>query len=161
MRKKTILVTGGGGFIGSHLCERLLTEGNDVICLDNFFTGSKNNIRHLLQNPAFELIRHDVTMPISLEVVVPDVDDEEADVEIGLYSYRKGLYDLIARGMNPGTDETAGESEITANLNAEENKGYKAQMFKVVLSIRDESDYKILVTPTDGTAPTDYASVET
>lgn len=68
MRKKTILVTGGGGFIGSHLCERLLTEGNDVICLDNFFTGSKNNIRHLLQNPAFELIRHDVTMPISLEV---------------------------------------------------------------------------------------------
>lgn len=101
------------------------------------------------------------TLPINLEVVVPDVDDEEADVEIGLYSYRKGLYDLIARGMNPGTDETAGESEITANLNAEENKGYKAQMFKVVLSIRDESDYKILVTPTDGTAPTDYASVET
>lgn len=101
------------------------------------------------------------TLPIDLEVVVPDVDDEEADVEIGLYSYRKGLYDLIARGMNPGTDETAGESEITATLNAEENKGYKAQKFKAVLSIRDESAYKILVTPTDGTAPTDYASVET
>ncbi len=68
MRKKTILVTGGGGFIGSHLCERLLADGNDVICLDNFFTGSKNNVRHLLSNPSFEMIRHDITVPISLEV---------------------------------------------------------------------------------------------
>ncbi len=68
MNKKTVLVTGGGGFIGSHLCERLLLEGLDVICLDNFFTGSKNNIRHLLNNPSFELIRHDITTPISLEV---------------------------------------------------------------------------------------------
>ena len=68
MHKQTILVTGGGGFIGSHLCERLLSRGNDVICLDNFFTGSKNNIRHLLSNPSFELIRHDVTIPIELEV---------------------------------------------------------------------------------------------
>jgi len=68
MHKQTILVTGGGGFIGSHLCEYLLGLGNDVICLDNFFTGSKNNIRHLLSNPSFELIRHDVTIPIELEV---------------------------------------------------------------------------------------------
>ena len=68
MHKQTILVTGGGGFIGSHLCELLLARGNDVICLDNFFTGSKNNIRHLLANPSFELIRHDVTIPIELEV---------------------------------------------------------------------------------------------
>ena len=68
MHKQTILVTGGGGFIGSHLCELLLEQGNDVICLDNFFTGSKNNIRHLLSNPSFELIRHDVTIPIELEV---------------------------------------------------------------------------------------------
>ena len=68
MNKRTVLVTGGGGFIGSHLCERLLAEGMDVICLDNFFTGSKNNIRHLLVNPSFELIRHDITTPISLEV---------------------------------------------------------------------------------------------
>ena len=68
MHKQTILVTGGGGFIGSHLCELLLSRGNDVICLDNFFTGSKNNIRHLLSNPSFELIRHDVTIPIALEV---------------------------------------------------------------------------------------------
>lgn len=66
--KKSVLVTGGGGFIGSHLCERLLEDGYDVICLDNFFTGSKNNIRHLLSNPSFELIRHDITLPISLEV---------------------------------------------------------------------------------------------
>ena len=65
---KTILVTGGGGFLGSHLCERLLEDEHDVICLDNFFTGRKANIRHLLQNPGFELVRHDVTFPIYLEV---------------------------------------------------------------------------------------------
>lgn len=66
--KKRILVTGGAGFLGSHLCERLLKEGNEVICLDNFFTGDKKNIEHLLDNHYFELIRHDVTFPISLEV---------------------------------------------------------------------------------------------
>jgi UDP-glucuronate decarboxylase len=65
---KRILVTGGSGFIGSHLCERLLKEGNEVICLDNFFTGSKLNIIHLLSNPYFELVRHDVTMPYFAEV---------------------------------------------------------------------------------------------
>ncbi len=65
---KTILVTGGGGFLGSHLCERLLDRGNDVICLDNFFTGSKENIRHLIGHNQFELIRHDITVPIYLEV---------------------------------------------------------------------------------------------
>jgi UDP-glucuronate decarboxylase len=65
---KVILVTGGGGFLGSHLCERLLDMGNEVICLDNFFTGRKQNIYHLLDNPAFELLRHDVTFPIFLEV---------------------------------------------------------------------------------------------
>ena len=63
-----ILVTGGAGFIGSHLCERLLSEGHDVICLDNFFTGRKSNISHLLDDHRFELIRHDVTEPILLEV---------------------------------------------------------------------------------------------
>ncbi len=63
-----ILVTGGAGFIGSHLCERLLAEEHEVVCLDNFFTGSKTNIVHLLDNKTFELIRHDVTEPILLEV---------------------------------------------------------------------------------------------
>lgn len=63
-----ILVSGGAGFIGSHLCERLLNEGNDVICLDNFFTGSKENIIHLMDNHRFELIRHDIVEPILLEV---------------------------------------------------------------------------------------------
>jgi UDP-glucuronate decarboxylase len=65
---KRILITGGAGFIGSHLCERLLKEGNEVLCLDNYFTGSKRNIFHLLQNPYFELIRHDVTTPFYVEV---------------------------------------------------------------------------------------------
>jgi len=63
-----VLVTGGAGFIGSHLCERLLNEGHDVLCLDNFFTGSKENITHLMDNHNFELIRHDIIEPILLEV---------------------------------------------------------------------------------------------
>ncbi len=66
--KNKILVTGGAGFLGSHLCERLLHEGNEVICLDNYFTGQKQNVVHLLDNPYFELIRHDVTMPFFIEV---------------------------------------------------------------------------------------------
>jgi len=63
-----ILITGGAGFIGSHLCERMLNNGNEVICLDNFFTGSRQNIKHLISNPNFELVRHDVTMPYFAEV---------------------------------------------------------------------------------------------
>ncbi len=68
MIKKKVLVTGGAGFVGSHLCERLLKEGNEVACLDNYFTGQKQNIVHLLNNPFFEMIRHDVTMPFFIEV---------------------------------------------------------------------------------------------
>ena len=66
--KRQILVTGGAGFLGSHLCERLLDEGHDVICLDNFYTGKKANISHLLGNTRFELLRHDITFPIYLEL---------------------------------------------------------------------------------------------
>jgi UDP-glucuronate decarboxylase len=62
------LITGGAGFLGSHLCERLVSEGHDVICLDNFFTGSKSNVAHLLNKPNFELMRHDVTFPLYVEV---------------------------------------------------------------------------------------------
>ena len=65
---KKILVTGGAGFLGSYLCERLLNEGNEVVCLDNYFTGQKRNIIHLFENPYFEFIRHDVTMPFFIEV---------------------------------------------------------------------------------------------
>ena len=63
-----ILVTGGAGFIGSHLCERLLKEGHDVVCLDNYFTGNKNNVIHLMDNPRFEMVRHDVIEPYMAEV---------------------------------------------------------------------------------------------
>ena len=65
---KRILITGGAGFLGSHLCERLLQQGSDVLCVDNFFTGRKENIAHLMNNPFFEVIRHDVTFPLYLEV---------------------------------------------------------------------------------------------
>jgi len=65
---KRILVTGGAGFLGSHLCDKLLEQGHDIICVDNFFTGSKNNILHLLPHPCFELIRHDIINPIYLEI---------------------------------------------------------------------------------------------
>ncbi|TCN70588.1 UDP-glucuronic acid decarboxylase family protein [Acetobacteroides hydrogenigenes] len=68
MSKKRVLVTGGAGFLGSHLCERLLNDGHDVICLDNFFTGTKGNVVHLLNNPFFELVRHDVIAPYYAEV---------------------------------------------------------------------------------------------
>ena len=67
-KPKRILVTGGAGFIGSHLCERLIKDGHEVVCLDNFFTGAKNNIVHLMGQPRFELLRHDVTEPILVEV---------------------------------------------------------------------------------------------
>jgi len=66
--RKRILVTGGAGFIGSHLCERLLKEGHEVLCVDNFFTGTKMNIVHLMDNPYFEIIRHDICFPLYVEV---------------------------------------------------------------------------------------------
>jgi len=66
--RKRVLVTGGAGFLGSHLCERLLADGHDVLCVDNFFTGAKDNIAHLFNNPHFELMRHDVTFPLYVEV---------------------------------------------------------------------------------------------
>ena len=68
MMRKTILITGGAGFLGSHLCERLLADGLEVICLDNCFTGSKENIYHLINHPRFEFMRHDFTFPLYVEV---------------------------------------------------------------------------------------------
>src|SRR6201987_2026500 len=68
MLRKRVMVTGGAGFLGSHLCERLLKEGHEVLCVDNFFTGRKENIAHLIDNPYFELLRHDVTFPLFVEV---------------------------------------------------------------------------------------------
>jgi len=68
MTRRRILVTGGSGFLGSHLCERLLGDGHEVVCLDNFFTGTRANVEHLLDNHRFELVRHDVTDPLTMEV---------------------------------------------------------------------------------------------
>src|SRR3954470_21909541 len=65
---KRVLVTGGAGFLGSHLCERLLDRGDDVLCVDNFFSSTRRNVEHLLDNPRFELMRHDVTFPLYVEV---------------------------------------------------------------------------------------------
>ncbi|MEO6185218.1 MAG: NAD-dependent epimerase/dehydratase family protein, partial [Steroidobacteraceae bacterium] len=66
--KKRIMVTGGAGFLGSHLCDRLIEQGHDVLCVDNFFTGAKANVAHLLPNPRFEVMRHDITLPLHAEV---------------------------------------------------------------------------------------------
>ncbi len=68
MTRKRVLVTGGAGFLGSHLCERLLAEGNSVLCVDNYFTGAKDNIAHLIGNPHFEAMRHDITFPLYVEI---------------------------------------------------------------------------------------------
>src|SRR3977135_344902 len=68
LTRKRVLVTGGAGFLGSHLCERLLGEGHDVLCVDNYFTGRKDNIIHLMDNPHFEVMRHDITFPLYVEV---------------------------------------------------------------------------------------------
>ncbi|NOY84036.1 MAG: SDR family oxidoreductase, partial [Nitrospirae bacterium] len=68
MKKKRIAITGGAGFLGSHLCERLLSDGHEVLCIDNYYTGSKENIAHLMSNPYFELMRHDVCFPLYIEV---------------------------------------------------------------------------------------------
>src|SRR5262245_50179929 len=66
--RKRVLVTGGAGFLGSHLCERLVGDGHDVLCVDNFFTGTRDNIGSLLTNPRFEFLRHDITFPLYVEV---------------------------------------------------------------------------------------------
>ncbi|HEX7499389.1 MAG TPA: GDP-mannose 4,6-dehydratase, partial [Polyangia bacterium] len=68
MTRKRVLVTGGAGFVGSHLCERLLADGHEVVCLDNFFTGTHANVAHLREHPRFELFRHDVQEPLTMEV---------------------------------------------------------------------------------------------
>ena len=68
MNSKKVLVTGGAGFLGSHLCERLLNDGHEVLCVDNFFTGRRKNIAHLIQHPGFEMLRHDITFPLYVEV---------------------------------------------------------------------------------------------
>lgn len=68
LARKRVLVTGGAGFLGSHLCERLLAEGCDVLCVDNFYTGTRGNIAHLLKDPYFEILRHDITFPLYVEV---------------------------------------------------------------------------------------------
>lgn len=126
MQRKRILVTGGAGFLGSHLCEKLLDLGNDVICLDNLFTGSKDNIRHLMDNNYFEFIRHDITQPIYLEVdeiynlacPASPVHYQHDPIATGKTSVMGALHTLglakrcHARILQASTSEVYGDPEI-------------------------------------------------
>ena len=85
------LVTGGAGFLGSHLCDSLLAKGHEVICLDNFYTGSRKNVEHLRDNPKFELIRHDVSFPIQVEV----------DAIMNLACHQFSIRDILFRLLKP------------------------------------------------------------
>ena len=82
--RKRVLVTGGAGFVGSHLCERILANGDEVLCIDNFYTGSRTNVTHLFDNPNFELLRHDVTFPLFAKI---DVNGEDRNP---LYAWLTG-----------------------------------------------------------------------
>ena len=88
---KRILVTGGAGFLGSHLCDRLVSMGHDVVCLDNLFTSQKSNIEHLLGQKNFEFVRHDITEPIMHEPLPSDLVDEENDLKRDASSHRRRL----------------------------------------------------------------------
>ena len=126
MQRKRILVTGGAGFCGSHLCEKLLDQGNDVICVDNLFTGSKDNIRHLMDNNYFEFIRHDVTQPLYVEVdqiynlacPASPIHYQHDPIEMGKTSIMGALNTLglakrcNARILQASTSEVYGDLEI-------------------------------------------------
>lgn len=90
--RKRILVTSGAGFLGSHLCKHLLKDGHDVLCIDNFFTGTKRNIEHLIGNPRFELMRHDVTFPLYVEV------DEIYNIQL---KDEGGTFQFIVQAVKP------------------------------------------------------------
>ena len=94
-----ILVTGGAGFIGSHLCERMVADGHDVICLENFFPSQKGNVSHLLGKPNFELIRHDITMPIWLEAIELLAADREQEEQKMLAEFRTRYNQLAKKSM--------------------------------------------------------------
>lgn len=126
MDRRRVLVTGGAGFIGSHLCEKLLEQGNDVICVDNLFTGRKDNIRHLMDNPYFEFIRHDITEPLYVEVdkiynlacPASPVHYQYDPIKTGKTSVLGALHSLglakrcHARVLQASTSEVYGDPEI-------------------------------------------------
>ncbi len=123
---KRILVTGGAGFLGSHLCQRLVQQGHDVICLDNFFTSQKSNVSHLLAQPNFELIRHDIIMPIHLEV--DEIYNLACPAAPGHYQYNpiktmktsvSGAINILgmakrcrAKALQASTSEVYGDPEV-------------------------------------------------
>ena len=125
--KKINLVTGGSGFLGSHLCKKLINEGHEVLCLDNFYTGKKKNIRQLINNPNFELIRHDITKPISLEVdriwhlacPASPVHYQHNPIKTSKISFM-GTYNMLGLAKRTGakfllasTSEIYGDPEVT------------------------------------------------
>jgi UDP-glucuronate decarboxylase len=123
---KRILVTGGAGFLGSHLCERLVADGQDVICVDNFFTSQKSNVTHLLAKPNFELMRHDITRPLFVEV--DEIYNLACPAAPGHYQYNPiktmktsvlGSIDMLglskrcrAKVLQASTSEVYGDPEV-------------------------------------------------
>ena len=101
-----ILVTGGAGFLGSHLCERLLDDGHEILCVDNFYTGTRNNVHRLLSHPRFELMRHDVCFPLYVEV-------DEIYLAVNPYSYYRSLSPGIKLGIG-GRRYRTGDAEQRA-----------------------------------------------
>jgi len=106
---KRILVTGGAGFIGSHLCEKLLTAGHDVLCVDNYFTGRKSNIAHLADNSRFEAMRHDVTFPLYVEV------DEIYNLACPAFRPRPARF-METRPSTPSRKATGATSTASGNV---------------------------------------------
>ena len=125
--QKRILVTGGAGFLGSHLCDSLLNKGHNVICVDNFYTGQKSNILHLIENQNFELIRHDITFPLYLEIdeiynlIGKNIEAKDMEYRVlailAFLEHQKGNKELakeyLSRAKNNGFSRGSFQSNIT------------------------------------------------
>ena len=140
---KRILITGGAGFIGSHLCEKLLKEGNEVISVDNYFTGRKKNIQHLLKNPKFEMIRHDIVKEFQKLKQAQANSDKLVKTETIAMNAVKGLYD---DGKGNFTIKGAANKELAIRLM--HDKDYHTEKAKIMKPI--DGFFELLDTRTKG-----------